>query len=80
MAEAVQTEAEFVIKNGSGSKPDVRIKARLSSTVAELKALLQRDYPDNPAPSQQTVSLVPLCNVTTTLPERMTAHTCWTVR
>ncbi len=67
-------EAEFIIKNGSGSKPDVRIRAQLGSTVAQLKAIVQRDYPGNPAPSEQTVSLVLRCGAVmfcsnTSLPE-----------
>lgn len=52
-----QSEALFVIKNGSGSKPDVQIRASLSSTVAQLKSLIQHEYPGNPAPTEQTVSV-----------------------
>lgn len=52
---AASGEAQFVIKNGSGSRPDVVIRAVLGGTVAELKAVIQRDYPGNPAPSEQTV-------------------------
>lgn len=56
---AAQGEAQFVIKNGSGSKPDVHISAQLGGTVAELKAIIQREYPGNPAPSEQTVNVHP---------------------
>lgn len=52
---ATAGQAQFMIKNGSGNKPDVVIWAVLGSSVAELKAVIQRDYPGNPAPSEQTV-------------------------
>lgn len=55
---AAPCEAQFVIKNGSGSRPDVPIKAQLGGTVAELKASIHREYPGNPTPSEQTVCIL----------------------
>lgn len=54
-------EQEFVIKNGSGNRGDVRIRAPISGTLLDLKKVLQAEYPGNPQPSGQTVCAIMHC-------------------
>ncbi len=46
---------EFVIKNGSGNRGDVRVRAPMSGTLLDLKKVLQAAYPGSPQPVAQTV-------------------------